>query len=91
MGFAGNMSNRSTVQMMRLFLFSAALGISVFALEPKVLWEFSCGNPSLLIMQLPSGTELLPGNILRVTGPAKAIAPIDGAVLRGRTVMLECF
>ncbi len=91
MGFTGNMSNRSTVQMMRLFLFSAAISISVFALEPNVLWEFSCGNPSIPIMQLPSGAELLPGNILRVTGPAKAIAPIDGAVLRGRTVMLECF
>lgn len=56
--------------------------------EPEVLWELT--GKSLPVIQLPQGSELLEGNVLKVKGPAQPFAPVDASLLRGRTVTVEC-
>lgn len=72
-----------------LLLLTGIAGL-LAAAEPEVLWELrpdaKTGAP---VLQLPEGAGWLPGNVLRVKGPALPVAAIDGALLRGKTVTVE--
>ncbi|OQA78785.1 MAG: Endoglucanase C307 precursor [Lentisphaerae bacterium ADurb.Bin242] len=73
-----------------MLLLGIAFGAGAGAAEPTVLWELRPDAASgALVLQLPEGAEWLPGNILRVRGPALPVAPVDGALLRGNTVTVE--